>query len=230
MKPLLQFFALAVWISSWFPTTNDTWAILASCFAVLGLVVALFAQKVSQERKWLSQVFFALGVSCPIAGLIMAFSDWAGGTHADGAITLVFATGWAAYLLMIGWVLAPESATKKGVGLGCAGLLALAAWSWGSALSMYFHRGVVSNVERACILVSEELRYETELSSIWKMRLPEVVYSKRVRARSRIVLNYHAVLVAPSDGQVMIYNWSKVWMRFEALSAERNPYIPTQCP
>ena len=124
----------------------------------------------------------------------------------------------------------PKSATKKGVGLGCAGLLALAAWSWGSALSMYFHRGVVSNVERACILVLEELRYETELSSVWKMRLPEVVYSKRVRARSRIVLNYHAVLVAPSDGQVMIYNWSKVRMRFEALSAERNPYIPTQCP
>ena len=121
MKPLLQFFALAVWISSWFPTTNDTWAILASCFAVLGLVVALFAQKVSQERKWLSQVFFALGVSCPIAGLIMAFSDWAGGTHADGAITLVFATGWAAYLLMIGWVLAPKALRKKVLDWGVQG-------------------------------------------------------------------------------------------------------------
>ena len=45
MKPLLQFFALAVWISSWFPTTNGTWAILASCFAVLGLVVAPFCAK-----------------------------------------------------------------------------------------------------------------------------------------------------------------------------------------
>lgn len=230
LKPLFVYFALAVWISSWFPSTNDTWAILASGLAVAGLATALLAKRVVKGRKWPSQVFFILGAATPVAGVFTAIVVWHGATHADGAIMLFHAAGWAAYLLMIGWVLTAPSAANRRLAAGCAGLLALAAWSWGSAASMYFHRGSAEDADRACILVSGDLRYDTALTSIWKMRLPEVVYNKRARPRSRMVLNYHAVLVAQNGGQTTIYNWSKIRMRFELLDPERNPYIPSRCP
>lgn len=94
---------------------------------------------------------------------------------------------------------------------------------------MYFHRGALGETSEACILVPKPVRYDTELTSIWKMRLPEVATS-RTGPTGTTILDYHAILVEPSDDETRIYNWSKRWMRFDVLDKKRNRYLPTKCP
>lgn len=65
-------------------------------------------------------------------------------------------------------------------------LVLLAAWSWASALSMYLHIGSANDTDVSCILVPKSLRYDTELSSVWEMRLAEVVESNTGRHLRRV--------------------------------------------
>ena len=94
---------------------------------------------------------------------------------------------------------------------------------------MYFHYGAASDTATAFILVPNPIRYDTKLSSIWEMRLPEIATS-RTGPTGTLILDYHAILVMSSSGRTELYNWSKKRMRFEILDTERNPYLPTECP
>lgn len=94
---------------------------------------------------------------------------------------------------------------------------------------MYFHIGAANDTGTSCILVPKALRYDNELSSVWDMRLTDVA-SNSTGPTGTVILDYHAILVVPSDGQAEIYNWSKKWMRFQRLEIKRNPYLPTDCP
>lgn len=228
MKSSFPFLALVVWISSWFPTTLDTWAILVSFFCIVGLAAAVLAKGILEDRRWPSKTILVLAFLFLLVGLFLAMLSWTVGTPVDGAITLFYAVGWVAYLLMIARVLQSERDTSLKVGLGFWVLICLAVWSWGSAFGMYFHRGANTGTDWSCILVPKLLRYDTELNSIWRMRLPEIAAS-RTGPTGTTILNYHAILVASSDGRTVLYNWSKFWIRFEVLDAERNPYLPKVC-
>lgn len=130
---------------------------------------------------------------------------------------------------MIANILAPRHTSEWFLGIGFWVLFLLASWSWVSAISMYVHHGVSHDTDVACILVPKSVRYDTELNSIWKMRLPEVA-TNGTGPTGTVILDYHAILVTPENEQIEVYNWSKKRMRFEALDTKRNPYLPTVCP
>ena len=94
---------------------------------------------------------------------------------------------------------------------------------------MYVHRGVPDDTVKSCILVPGPGNHDTELTSIWDMRLPYVVES-RTGPTGSVILNYHAILVAQTNAGPEVYNWSKRRLRFEVLDTKRNPYLPTVCP
>lgn len=229
MTAVSSFLVLFFWISSWFPTSfnNRTIGVTAAC--IVGLFLALHASKQLRKQSWPAKVLSVLSICFLIAGAMFAFTQAAVGTPVDGAIALFHVMGFAGYLYMLANIIAPNRTSKGVFEIGPLVLFLLAGWSWTSALSMYFHRGALEDTQAACILVPEHLHYKTELSSIWKMRLPEVA-SNLTGPTGTTILNYHAILVAPSDNEAQVYNWSKLRMRFEILDKKRNPYLPTTCP
>ena len=229
MKAVSSFLVLIFWISSWFPASLDRWAVFAIAICILGLLSALLAQRLLIEHRWPAKALSVLAVLVLIGGALLAFAAWAIGTPVDGAITLFFVVGLAGYLHMIANILAPRKTSERFLGIGPLVLFLLASWSWASALGMYVHRGASGNTAEACILVPRPVRYDTELSSIWEMRFPEVATS-RTGPTGTVILDYHAILVAPSDEETRVYNWSKRRMRFEVLDKKLNPYLPTTCP
>lgn len=116
----------------------------------------------------------------------MTFLVRAGGTPVEDAITLFFALGLTGYVFLIRDVLLPRRTSKRHLGTGSVMLVLLAAWSWASALSMYLHIGSANDTDVSCILVPKSLRYDTELSSVWEMRLAEVVESNTGRHLRRV--------------------------------------------
>jgi len=229
LKAVSTFLVLIYWISSWFPTSADRWAIFAVTVCSFGLLAALCAHRLSKEQRWPSNAVSALAFLLLTGGAVLAFMGFAVGTAGGGFITLFFVFGFVGYLLMINNILAARPTSRGYLGAGVVILFLLGTWSWASALGMYFHRGAASDTSVACILVPKSLRYKIELNSVWEMRLPEVVTSTTGPTGTKI-LNYHAILVAPINGRTEHYNWSKRWMRFELLEAKRNPYLPTECP
>jgi len=195
----------------------------------LGLLLALLSHKPPKEHGWPAKALSVLAILLLIGGAFLTFLTSAVGTTVDGAITLFFVLGFLGYLLMIRSILTPTLSPRGYLGAGFVLLFLLATWSWASALGMYFHRGAIDDTTAACILVSKPIRYETELNSIWEMRLPEVS-TNGTGPRGTYIWDYHAILVAPSSGPIELYNWSKRRMRFESLDAERNPYLPIECP
>lgn len=154
---------------------------------------------------------------------------WSVGTSAVGAILLFHAMGIAAYLQVLSEVLGPGPTAGSFAGNGLLVLVVLAVWSWGSALAMSLHRGGSKKGGESCILAPSSTGYDAELGSVWEMRLPHVV-SSSTGPTGTAVLDYHAILVSPNSEGDVVYNWSKTRMRFEALDAARNPYLPTVCP
>ena len=229
MKAPSSFLVLIFWISSWFPISADRWAMFVVTGCILGLVAALLAQKPIGELVWPAKATSGLALVLLIGGSLFAFMAWAVGTPVDGAITLFLVIGFVGYLLMISAILAPRQILSEYHGTGFVVLFLVATWSWVSAIGMYSHHGTDTDTGDACILVPKPIRYDTKLNSIWEMRLPEVATS-RTGPTGTVILDYHAILVAPIDGRTELYNWSKKWMRFEILDAERNPYLPTRCP
>ena len=229
MKAAVSFIVLALWISSWLPTSADRWVIYTVAGLCLGLVAALLVQRILGDHHWPAKAVSGLGYIALIGGALLTFLAGALGTPAEGAITLFFALGLAGYVFLIRDILSRRQTSKSHLGTGSVMLVLLAAWSWASALSMYFHIGSTNDTDASCILVPKSLRYNTELSSVWEMRLAEVVESN-TGPTGTVILDYHAILVVPSDGQAEIYNWSKRWMRFERLDIKRNPYLPRDCP
>lgn len=229
MKTAVSLIVLAFWISSWLPTSADRWAVYTSAGLTLGLIAALLAQRVLGDRRWPAKAASALAYIALIGGALLAFLVRAVGTPVDGAITIFFALGVVGYFFMIRDILSPGQTSRGPLGRGSEILILIGAWSWASALSMYFHIGAANDTGAACILVPKYLRYDTELSSVWDMRLAEVATSS-TGPTGTVILDYHAILVVPSNGQAEIYNWSKKWMRFQRLDIKRNPYLPTDCP
>ena len=220
---------LVFWISSWFPASPDRRAIFAIAICFLGLLSALLAQKPLKEHRWPAKALSVLAVFVLIGGALLAFAAWAIGTPVDGAITLFFVVGLAGYLHMTANILTPSQTSEWFLSIGLLVLFLLASWSWASAFGMYVHRGASGNTDEACILVPKPVHYDTELNSIWEMRLPEVAAS-RTGPTGTVILDYHAILVAPSDEETQVYNWSKSRMRFEVLDTKLNPHLPTTCP
>ncbi|WP_425081133.1 hypothetical protein [Ruegeria arenilitoris] len=195
----------------------------------LGLLAVLLVQKPLKERRWPARALSVLTVLVLIGGALLAFVALALGTPVDGAITLFFVVGFAGYLQLLADIITPRRTSRWFPRRGFLILFLLATWSWVSAISMYVHRGAVSDTQEACILVPEPTRYDTELISIWEMRLPEVATS-RTGPTGTVILDYHAILVTPSDERTEVYNWSKKRMRFEILDTKLNRYLPTLCP
>lgn len=229
MKAVYSFLVLVFWISSWFPASLNNWAVVATAVCFLGFLWSLLGPKQLIEHSWFAKALMALSVLVVIVGALLAFATSALGTPVDGAISFFFVLGLAGYLYMIAGILAPNPTSKRFLDIGLLVLLLVASWSWVSALGMYLHRGALGDTSEACILVPKPVRYDTELTFIWEMRLPEVATS-RTGPTGTTILDYHAILVAPSDEETQVYNWSKKWMRFEVLDKKRNPYLPTTCP
>ena len=142
---------------------------------------------------------------------------------------LFYVLGFVGYLLLVSAILSPKQTTRSYPRAGGAVLCLLAVWSWASAIGMYSQRGVEKRASHTCILIPTPSEYDTELSSIWEMRLPQIG-SQRTSPSGSYIWEYHAILVAQVDGQAELFNWSKKWMRFERLDPARNPYLPTRCP
>ncbi len=229
MKALSSLLVLAFWISSWFPTSADTWAIITAVVCILGLLAALLERKPLKDHRWPAEALPVLATLLFLGGAFLAFAASAVGTPVDGVIVLFFVLGFVGYFLMISSIFAPRQTSREFLGTGVVIFCLLATWSWASALAMYFHRGAADGTSVACILVPKPYRYETELSSVWEMRLPEVATS-RTGPTGTVILDYHAILVAPSNGRTELYNWSKKRMRFRVSDAKLNRYLPTECP
>ena len=227
MKVIPSLLVLLFWISSWFPTVPERGAIFAAVACILGLIAAHLAPKSLSERIWPSKAPAALALTLLILGAALALMTWAEGTSANEAIFLFYVVGFVGYLLMVSGVLSPERVRRGYWGAGLLGLLAI--WSWASAIGMYVHRGAKQYADDACILVPDPSDYTTKLESLWEMRLPEI-RSRRTSPSGSYIWEYHAILVAQTDGRVEHYNWSKKWMRFERLDPVRNPYLPKTCP
>jgi len=203
-------------------------AILAAAVCLLGLFSTLLGATRLVKPIWFARVVSALSVLVVIVGALLTFAASALGTPVDGVITFFFVLGLAGYLSTIASILSPYPASNRLRDIGPLVLL-LASWSWISALGMHHHRGALGDTSEACILVPKPARYNTELTSIWEMRFPEVATS-RTGPTGTTILDYHAILVAPSDQETRVYNWSKRWMRFDVLDKKRNPYLPMACP
>lgn len=229
MKVLPTFLVLLFWISSWLPTSPERSAIFVAVCCILGLIIAHLTAKPQSKRARPSKATAVLATVLFTLGALLALMTWVEGTSADGAIMLFYVFGFLGYLLLLRAVLSSKQNMR---GYGCAGALVLclmAGWSWASAISMYAHRGAAKHADTACILVPNPSEYDTELNSIWEMRLPQV-RSRRTSPSGSYIWEYHAILVAQTDGQVEHYNWSKKWMRFDRLDPVRNPYLPKTCP
>lgn len=229
MRVFLTFLVLLFWISSWFPIAPGRGAIFLTVFCLLGLLAAHFAPKAGREGLGLSKRFVFLGLAVLIIGALLALMTWAEGTSANGAIMLFYVLGFVGYLLLLRAVVAPRHTYRAYRSAGGLLLVVIALWSWASAIGMYAHRGAAGDFDDACILVSNPAEYDTELVSLWEMRLPEIA-SQRTSPGGSYIWEYHAILVAKTDGQTEHYNWSKKWIRFDQLGAKRNPYLPTTCP
>lgn len=229
MRASSSYLLLIFWISSWFPTSADQWAIIVGIVCILGLIAAHMAQKSLGDLGWPAKATSALAFVTLFGGSIYALMRWAGRTSVDGAITFFFVLGLVGYLFLIRTILDPRQVSSRFRGTGLVVLFLVAIWSWASAIHMYSHHGADRYTDNACVLVPKPTEYDTELTSVWEMRLPQIA-SKRTRPNGSYIFQYHAILVAQIDGRTELYNWSKKWMRFEILDAERNPYVPTRCP
>lgn len=227
LKFLWSFFILLFWIGSWFPTAPDRSAIFLAVFCILGVMGAHLAPKPRSGGIRLPKTFAAFIFALLVIGGLLALMTWAESGSANAAIMFFFVLGFIGYLVMILAVFLPNQSFLGYSGSGGMLLFLLALWSWTSAIGMYAHRGADKNIGETCILASNQNEYDTKLSSIWQMRLPEFASPK---SSGGYIWEYHAILVAKIDGQTKHYNWSKKWMRFEPLDPKRNPYLPPSCP
>ncbi len=217
------------WISSWFPTSPDKWAVCVVIGCVLGLITAHLAQKSTGELGWPAKATSALAFVVLIGGLLFILMRVIERTSVDAGITFFFVLGVMGYLFLVRTILDPRQTPNRYRGTGLVVLSLLAIWSWASAIGMYSHRGADRYTNEACILVPNPIEYDTELTSIWEMRLPQIAAS-RVRPSGSYLWEYHAILITHIDGRTEQYNWSKKWIRFEVLDPVRSPYLPKICP
>ncbi|AML51072.1 hypothetical protein RC74_07110 [Falsihalocynthiibacter arcticus] len=215
------------WVSSWFPTSPDKWAVFVVAGCILGLIAAHLAQKSLGERGWPAKATSALAFAVLIGGLLLILIRVTERSTVDAGITFFFVLGGMGYLFLVRTILDPRQTPKRYRGTGLVVLSLLAIWSWASAIGMYSLRGADRYTNKMCILVPNPIEYDTELTSIWEMRLPQVA-STRLRPWDSYIWEFHAILVV--DGRTDQYNWSKMWIRFEPIDPVRSPYLPKNCP
>lgn len=229
LKIFPSFLVLIFWISSWFPAAPERGAIFAVAGCILGLSAAHLTAKPQSKCTRPSKAIAVLATAISIIGALLALMTWAEGTSTNGAIMLFYVLGFVGYILMVRAALSSEPTLHGYPRAGAVVLCLMASWSWASAIGMYVHRGVETHADTACILVTNPSHYDTKLNSLWGMRLPQV-RSGRTSPSGSYIWDYHAILVAQTDGRVEHYNWSKKWMRFDRLDPVRNPYLPKTCP
>lgn len=231
MRAAFSFFALAFWISSWFPTFSVKWAILAATACVVGLGTAIWVREKTRWRRWPAKLFMGLAIALLILGLVATCAVRSVGTGAEATIFNFFIMGFSGYLLMLSEIMRQKTNSTVFGGIGLFVLLILGSWSWASAFAMHVHRGVSEGGLASCILVPSSTGdgYDTELGSVWHMRLPQNV-ATRTGPTGTVLLDYHAILVAQTAEGSEVYNWSKSRLRFDILDKKRNPYLPTVCP
>ena len=220
---------LMFWISSWFSTAPKRGTIFAAVACILGLIIAHLTAKAQSTRARPSKAIAFLATALLIFGALLALITWIEGTSANGAIMLFYVFGFVGYLLLLRAVLSSKQNMR---GYRCTGALVLfimAGWSWTSAISMYAHHGAAEHADTVCILVPSPSEYNIELNSVWEMRLPQIS-SLSTSPSGSYIWEYHAILVAQTNGRAEHYNWSKKWMRIEHLDPVRNPYLPKTCP
>jgi hypothetical protein len=59
------------WVSSWFPTSPDKWAVFVVAGCILGLIAAHLAQKSLGELGWPAKATSALAFAVLISGLLV---------------------------------------------------------------------------------------------------------------------------------------------------------------
>lgn len=218
------------WLSSWVPVPPDTIGTMATLGCVATYFIAVYAaatrpslcQRPGRVGHWVAVTGLVVGaVAALLAGGI--------GTSGDVALTLFFAAGGAAFVALMSTVLRHAGSATWRLGWGGMLLVGLAAWSWVSAFSMDSQRGVEAVSPAACILLpSGHLTYDTQITSVWQMRLADFA-STATGPTGTTILNYHAILVSPGNNPDL-YNWSKLWLRFEPLSRVLNQPFPQTCP
>jgi len=176
---------------------------LAATLIVVLLGVS-FSGKPIKQYTWPVRALSVLGALGLISGGFLVLVSFVLGTTADSAIASFYFAGYLAYLLVINTIIQVRQTSRSCFGMGFIVLILLSTWSWTSAIAMYFHRGAGSESHAACILIP--------------------------RPTGTVILDYHAILVAPDSVDAPLYNWSKKRMRFEILDAKRNPHLPSECP
>ncbi|OUD08493.1 hypothetical protein BVC71_13415 [Marivivens niveibacter] len=205
------------------------WAILIATGCVIGLGLAILVREKTKWRRWPAKLFRVLAIAFLILGLVTVLVAGIFGTAAEAAIVLFFVLGFAGYLSMLSEILMENTNAKFFAGKGLLLVFVLGSWSWASALAMRAHLGMSEEATSPCILVPTSKGYDTELDSVWQMRLPQIVAS-RTGPTGTVLLDYHAILVAQTAETSEIYNWSKTRLRFDILDQKRNPSLPKVCP
>ena len=223
MVPLLSVLAAALWISASYPlprggsTLNLGW-LVATC-AAAGLVgLSLLFDRYARPLCWFlgkaARVVLALGLMLTLA--IGALGGWSamilpGYLSLGGAALLVLGSGRPAPLVF-----------------AIAMLVALSAWSWGSAFALKSHRGAPPASAESCVLLGTSYGGYARPSSIFALRGPYVVSEGREPGQS-YTWQFHALWLDP-QADPPLWNWSIRRMRFEPIKTAKAMPLPTVCP
>lgn len=220
MRPTVLLPLLLAWISAWLPRTPD---LTSLALAALALTLPWLAWRGAPRSKT-ARLLGILALLPLLACALFAAAAFLFGPTPHGTLILFTCANLSAYTLLLARLLT----ANKNLTLPITLLLALTAWSWGSALAMATHRGALQTDAPTCILTATSPSpdsYTRALTSLWDMRLPAF----HAEPGRKLQFTYHALLIfeGPTPS---VYNWSKLKLRFEPLDLTRNPYQPTTCP
>ncbi len=220
MRPTALLTLLLAWISAWLPRTPD---LTTFALAALSLTLPWLAWR-STPRPKTARFLSILALLPLLACALFAAAAFLFGPTPHGTLVLFTIANLSAYDFFLARLLSPTPRLATPITL----LLALTAWSWGSALAMATHRGAAPTDDPTCILTATSPStdsYTRALTSLWDMRLPAF----HAETGRKLQFTYHALLIVEGPTPT-VYNWSKLKLRFDPLDLTRTPYQPTTCP
>ena len=220
MRPTVLLPLLLAWISAWLPSAPD---LTPLALAALALILPWLAWRAAPRPKT-ARFLNILALLPLLACALFAAAAFLSGPTPYGTLILFTGANLSAYALFLARLLTPTPRLTTPITL----LLALTAWSWGSALAMATHRGAEPTDAPTCILAATTPSpdsYTRALTSLWDMRLPAF----HATSGRKLQFTYHALLIVEGPTPT-VYYWSKLKLRFDPLDLTRNPYQPTTCP
>lgn len=220
MRPTVLLPLLLAWVSAWLPRTPD---LTTLALAALALTLPWLAWR-GAPRPRTARFLRILALLPLLASALFAAAAFLFGPTPHGTLILFTCANLSAYAQFLGRLLTPSPRLATPITL----LLALTAWSWGSALAMATHRGAAPTDAPTCILAPTSPSpdsYTRTLTSLWDMRLPAF----NAEPGRKLQFTYHALLIVEGPTPT-VYNWSKLKLRFDPLDLTRTPYQPTTCP